>query len=590
MVLLRKFTITSSKWFAADFETTSLKNLETDGRVRVWLWSLVGVENGETASGTTIKEFFDIIKRYKIRKIFFHNLKFDGKFIVDYLFSIGCEYNKDFTTIIDGLGAWYEIKYNYRKDVSVVFWDSLKKFPGTSVKNLGKLVGENKLEPPYFDKYYPENYMPSEHEVDYCITDSRVVSLALRIALQQDFRKMTMAGDCFKFGKDLCLGGRNYRDYFPVISKDMHDFCSKAYRGGLSYLKPEYEDVEIENVKVFDVNSLYPSVMYYSPLPVGNGIFTDEEPTDKLYFVNFDAEFLVKKYHFPFIQLKNNLSFTQNEFVTDSKGVQNLTLTSVDYKNFKNNYHVINEKINKYCYFKSEIGIMKPHIDYWMKRKKEYEQQGLPFMRYIAKTMMNGFYGKTATRTNRLSVVPHYDEENKVSYSDKILTEVEPIYLPYGAFVTAWARDKLINSSLKMWDKFIYCDTDSIHCFESDSYDLDIHQSDLGKWKDETIDGAYEYARYIKQKTYCHARPGIDANGNPIKEVVEIRAAGLNNDARSGIKIEDFKYGLVINEGNRKMKTVPGGCVLVPSIWELKDDKDAKLREKIGEDYDRFKS
>lgn len=72
-----------SKWWCADFETTSLKNLEQDGRVRVWLWSLVGVEEDEHYYGTDIESFLKQVKKLHCQRVFFHNLKFDGKFIVD---------------------------------------------------------------------------------------------------------------------------------------------------------------------------------------------------------------------------------------------------------------------------------------------------------------------------------------------------------------------------------------------------------------------------------------------------------------------------------------------------------------------------
>lgn len=72
-----------SKWWSADFETTSLNNLQTDGRVRVWLWSLVAVGGNDKFYGTDIESFLQQIKKLKPKKVFFHNLKFDGKFIVD---------------------------------------------------------------------------------------------------------------------------------------------------------------------------------------------------------------------------------------------------------------------------------------------------------------------------------------------------------------------------------------------------------------------------------------------------------------------------------------------------------------------------
>ena len=488
-----------------------------------------------------------------------------------------CElkYGEQYEVIIDGLGSWYEIKWRYKKEHSIKFWDSLKKFPGTTVKQLGKFVNLPKLDAPYFDKYYPKDYQPSQQEIDYCIRDSEVVAKAILYEIDQGFKSMTLATDCFRFGKDKCLNGRFYRDLMPLLSNDTDIFCRKAYKGGISYLKPEYEDIEINNIKVFDVNSLYPWVMHDCPLPIGYGFYSDDKPTEDLYFVHFKAEFYVKYNKFPFLQIKNTPNYMNNQFILSSNGVEDLYLTSVDYKNFKQNYKILQEYDHEFISFKSQVGLLAPHVDYWMERKKYYEAQGMPFMRYIAKTMMNGFYGKTALRTSRQNVIPQFDtESNQVSYSNKITTEVEPIYVPYGAFVTAWARDKLINSALKVWDDFVYCDTDSIHCFDSGKFDLDIHPTDLGKWKDETSDGAYEYARYIKQKTYCHARPSIK-NGKEYKEVVEIRAAGLNVNSRTGIPFDEFKYGLCIKNANLKQKTVPGGCILMPTDWMLeKDDID----------------
>lgn len=253
-------------------------------------------------------------------------------------------------------------------------------------------------------------------------------------------------------------------------------------------------------------------------------------------------------------------------------------MTNVDYENFKKNYKVLEETDHTFVQFDSMVGLLADHVDYWMEKKIQYQNQGLEFMRYIAKTMMNGFYGKTALRTTRQNVVPKFDSEvNRVVYSERVNSEIDPVYIPYGTFVTSWARHKLITDALKVWDDFIYCDTDSIHCFERKSYPFETHPTKLGFLKDETADGAYEYARYIKQKTYCHARPDVmrgffnsdDGYYKPYKEVVEIRAAGLNTESRTGIKIEDFKYGLEIKNANFKMKTVPGGAILYPTDWKL---------------------
>ena len=101
-----------STWWCADFETTSLQNYNTDGYVRVWLWSLVGVEDGEKLYGTNIESFLKMVKKKKCKRVFFHNLKFDGRFIMDYFMKSKMIYGTEYDCIIDGLGNWYEIKWH----------------------------------------------------------------------------------------------------------------------------------------------------------------------------------------------------------------------------------------------------------------------------------------------------------------------------------------------------------------------------------------------------------------------------------------------------------------------------------------------
>lgn len=76
--------------YCADFETSGENNLRINGRVHVWLWSLVNVgNNNEQYYGTNIESFFEQIETVHATKIFFHNLRFDGSFIVWHLLYMG---------------------------------------------------------------------------------------------------------------------------------------------------------------------------------------------------------------------------------------------------------------------------------------------------------------------------------------------------------------------------------------------------------------------------------------------------------------------------------------------------------------------
>src|SRR5574344_1537318 len=113
--------------YAADFETTGKLNLQTDGRVRVWLWSLVNCETKEEYWGTELSEFVDLILQLKPDKIYFHNLRFDGSFLLYWMVENNWLYGIDYTCMIDEMNIWYEIKILNGETITKI-WDSLKKF------------------------------------------------------------------------------------------------------------------------------------------------------------------------------------------------------------------------------------------------------------------------------------------------------------------------------------------------------------------------------------------------------------------------------------------------------------------------------
>ena len=81
-----------SSCFAADFETTTDEN-----DCRVWAYAVCNVDDyTDFRYGNSIEEFFDFcsnpVSNYKV---WFHNLKFDGVYIIDYLLNNGYEWIQD---------------------------------------------------------------------------------------------------------------------------------------------------------------------------------------------------------------------------------------------------------------------------------------------------------------------------------------------------------------------------------------------------------------------------------------------------------------------------------------------------------------
>ena len=79
---------TSTPLFFADFETTTYnsKQYQEEGHTNVWMWALMDQKNG-IKIGCTLDEFMDfILQDGKNKIIYFHNLSFDGDFIIKWLF------------------------------------------------------------------------------------------------------------------------------------------------------------------------------------------------------------------------------------------------------------------------------------------------------------------------------------------------------------------------------------------------------------------------------------------------------------------------------------------------------------------------
>lgn len=125
-----------NKKFTADFET-----LVNPQETRVWAVGLCEIGNTENFQyGDSIDYFINFCRNKKANYlIYFHNLKFDGEFIIHWLLSNGFTCIKDkkdradntFTTLISDTGQFYSIEIffetqNKRKINKVTIYDSLK--------------------------------------------------------------------------------------------------------------------------------------------------------------------------------------------------------------------------------------------------------------------------------------------------------------------------------------------------------------------------------------------------------------------------------------------------------------------------------
>lgn len=390
--------------FTADFETT------TDEKdCRIWAYALCQIDDPSNfIYGTTFDEFIefcaDPINNYTL---YFHNLKFDGSFIISWLLNNGFTYIKDrkekkdntFTTLITDMGQFYSIEIYFKVRGhhinKVKILDSLKIFPNFSVDRVAKSFGLSisKLEIDYNLKR-PIGWKLTEQEINYIRNDVEIMARSLKLMFDQGMNKMTIAGDAFNSYKSFVP---NFRKRFPILSKKVDEDIRLSYRGGFTYVNEIYKEVPVGKGICIDKNSMYPSKMVQQPLPYGEPEFFEGkyiyDSAMPLYIQSLTCKFEIKEGKIPNIQLKNNLSFIPNEYLTSSNDeLVTLSLCSPDYELFRENYNVSHITYHGGWKFKQCKGMFDDYITHWMEEKIKAGKEGNLGMRTLSKLMLNSLY------------------------------------------------------------------------------------------------------------------------------------------------------------------------------------------------------
>lgn len=586
------------KRFSCDFETV---NKEED--CRVWMWGSVELYNHNNYKwGLDTKSFFEWCETLEDKTIiYFHNLKFDGEFLMYFFFRNGFEwtdrnrlYEKEFKTLITDMGVWYAVEFNVNGNAIKVY-DSLK-ILSLGVKALPKSFGfdtENKKEKIDYNKDRPIGYQPDDDEHLYMHEDVIIVAKALEMMLDEGHDAMTQASNAMKFYMNMkTVGKKKFKKWFPTLDFHVDKYLRESYKGGWTYTNPKYQGKEQKKGLVVDNNSIYPYVMSSKKLPYGEPIyFTGKYEHDDLYNLyvsSFRCQFELKEGHVPIVQLKHSLGFKPTEYVEDGSEFDGiLRMTSVDLEMFFEHYKVYNLEWLDGWKFKSTDMLFKDYINHWTEIKIKSKVERNKGMYTIAKFFLNMLYGKFGLNPNVQSKIPTYiEEKDKVKYILGDEKTRPPIYVALASFVTAYARQITIGGAQSNFDRFMYSDTDSLHLEGWETpQGIELHPTKLGAWDVELY---FHRAKYIHAKCYIeeksHDNDGnIFVMKNPCKcndpeceepkryyPPVEIACAGLPRDSRTGITIELFQSGLVIKNGKRQAKRVSGGVMITDIDFSIK--------------------
>ena len=549
--------------YTSDFETANAQWNIDNNITWVWLWDICNIETLEHTTGDSIDTFFDALTEIAPATVYFHNIEFDGIFILDYLLKHGYEYaiNGERSKLwLECLITEQNVIYNIRIPVKtkkgwriVEFRDSSKKIPGM-VEDIAKSWKLPILKGCIDYKLDRRNYTPTQEDIDYIHNDTEIIARVLKTLYDADMKKLTSAGDSFNAYKE-CI--KVFDNLYPVLPREVDRFIRNSYQGGMVQVKKGLETQELKNVYVYDVNSMYPAQMLKA-LPYGTPRYYQgkyvKDDLYNLYIQHIQVCFELKPDHIPTILTTGNMhSIVKKYLETTENQIIDLYLTSLDLQLLYENYIIYDIKYIDGYKFKSSDKLFKQYILPLYKIKCESSGS----VKERAKILLNSLYGKFAFNPDHLNKMPIIDETNAVRFSLLPIEHGDSIYTAVASFITAYARHFLVHSIQANYDDFIYTDTDSLHlCKETNN--LEVDSKKLGAWDLEKI---YKRAKYLCQKRYI----GLKNN-----DTLDVKCAGCTKHVKAQMNFENFEFGMLF-KGNLKRRVVDGGCLLIDTTFELKN-------------------
>ena len=577
---------------SCDFETTVY---EGQTSTEVWASACVELFTEDVKIFHSIGETFNYFKALNCSLLcYYHNLKFDGSFWLDYLlnelhFEQAFEiYNREknlgvwlkdynmknntFKYMIAEEGQWYSITIKVNNHI-IVLQDSLKLLPfKLSVLGKGFKTKHQKLDMQYEGYRYAGCEITKE-EQEYIANDVLVLKEALEIMYDQEHNKITIGACCMDEFK-ATYDEEAYNFLFPPLQDyeldpntyqydNAEKYIRRSYKGGWCYYVKGKENKIYKDGTTADVNSLYPSMMSSesgNEYPYGNptfwkGDYIPDEAVQphRYYFVRVRTRFYLKPNKLPFIQIKNNIMYKRTEMLEtsdyynpevgkyyshyyDEKGVLHdtrctLTFTMTDWELVKEHYILKDCEILDGCWFYAKSGLFDEYIDKW----KEIKIKSKGALRTLAKLFLNNLYGKFASSDDSSFKKAFVREDGTIGFHGVEAHDKKVGYIAIGSAITSYARNFTIRAAQKNYhgvDKrgFIYADTDSIHC--------DLKPEEIvGITVHPTnfccwkLESCWDIAIFARQKTYIEHVTHADLE--PVEEpYYDIKCAGMTDKCK----------------------------------------------------------
>lgn len=521
--------------FSCDFETTVYKG---QTHTEVWAAACVELYTEDVKVFHSIDELYAYFLSLNCNIVaYFHNLKFDGQFWMDYLLvqlhykqayiqnseaELDISWMKDkdmpantFKYSISDMGQWYTITVKTDSSHTLEIKDSLKLLP-FSVERIGKSFGtkHKKLSMEYAGLRYAGCEITDE-EMEYIANDVLVVKEALEIMYNEGHNKLTIGSCCLSEFKSLMYTKDDYKLFFPDVYKidlnpDEHkydnvgEWIRRSYKGGWCYLVKGKECKQYTNGTTADVNSLYPSMMSSEsgnryPLGVptfwkGNYIPDEAIGDNKYFFVRVKTRFYIKPNMLPFIQIKSSLLYKGTEALESSDVYNKDTGTYVAfYKDKAGNICDTRVELTltmtDYYLFLEHYDVKQFEIidgcwfwseigifDTYIEKYKKIKMESVGAQRELAKLFLNNLYGKMASNTNSSFKFAFIKDDGTIGYYPVVAHEKQAGYIPVGSAITSYARNFTIRAAQK---NFYGADKKGFIYADTDSIHCDLKPEEI---------------------------------------------------------------------------------------------------------------
>lgn len=442
----------------------------------------------------------------------------------------------------------------------------------------------------YFDKMTTASQALNEYK-----------TILERIYIDNEYKSIQAFNEGFKtsidFVKDQESKGKKtninkdmlFSGVFPQLHPNVDCYLRQSYYGGITWKNSnklnelKQNGVDLKGL-VYDVNSLYPSVMRTKLLPYGQPKFYEGGYNSVAQFVKDQYPLYIQRIRvkmfelkpgkMPNVQIRESVNFKATEYQTSNRYYDEelkeekyeecvFTFTSVQLDRFLDSYNTPMgiEYIDGYL-FKGSYGIFDKYIDTFMQLK----ETGKGAKKATAKLCLNSLYGKFGTNPQREErIVEFYDGVFSTTNRDEEGNLLEylsdSVYLPMASFITAYARDVLINAVNSVFDRFLYCDTDSIHILGNDIPDIPIHDTKLGYWK---LEGRFVDAKYIGAKRYAELIEDNEGNKH-----WDIKCCGVSTDIIA--QMDDIKVFDVCEYNGKQLNKLIDTFYKKDDIYYYKD-------------------